>query len=185
MEGRISSHFHRLQYCHLIQAQTTMTAASWTRTFISKLLRITHSQWIFRNFVLHDKTHGLLRFKEQGAILLHLEALSLSDKNDLPKESRFLLEFDIGRLHQADFETQCYWVAAVNAARSAVFGVDTSTVTNSSVNHVLPSSHQRQPTRERTLPWFRPPTENRPHTHRPSPSSLFTREDTNRNIKPG
>ncbi len=58
MEGRISCQFHRLQYCHLIQARTNMTAASWTRTFISKILRITHSQWIFRNFILHDKTHG-------------------------------------------------------------------------------------------------------------------------------
>jgi hypothetical protein len=160
-----------------------MTAVSWTRTFISKLLHITHSQWIFRNFVLHDKTHGLLRFKEQSAILLHLEELTSSDKNDLPEESRFLLEFDIGNLQQADYETQCYWVAAVNAARSAVFGedIDAATATR---DHNKASSHHHQP-RQSLLPWIFPPAEERPYTRRPSPTSIFTREDTNRNIKPG
>ena len=122
MEGRISKQFYRLQYCHLIHAQTNMTAASWTRTFISKLLHITHSQWIFRNFMLHEQTHGLLRMREKNAILLQIEALSLSNKIDLPEHSRFLLEFDIGRLQQADYETQCYWVRAVEAAQIAVLG---------------------------------------------------------------
>ena len=27
----------------------------WTKHFISKILHITHSQWIYRNFALHDK----------------------------------------------------------------------------------------------------------------------------------
>ena len=122
MEGRISSHFHRVQYCHLIQAQSNMTASSWTQTFISKLLHITHSQWIFRNFLLHDTAHGLLRLREQRAVLLQIEALSLSEKNNLPEHSQFLLEFDIGRLREADFDTQCYWVTAVNAARQVMYG---------------------------------------------------------------
>jgi hypothetical protein len=50
--------------------------------------------------------------RERQAILLQVEALSLSEKNDLPEDSQFLLEFNIGRLQQADYETQCYWVAA-------------------------------------------------------------------------
>ncbi len=124
MEGRISSHFYCLQFCHLIYARTSMTASSWVRTFISKLLHITHLQWIFCNFMLHEKTHGLLWMKERQAILLHIEALSLSDKNDLPDECLFLLKFDIGRLHQADYETQCYWVAAVVAACTAIYGTE-------------------------------------------------------------
>jgi hypothetical protein len=54
------------------------------------------------------------------AILLHLEALSLSDQNELPEESRFLLEFDIGSLKQVDYDTQFYWVTAVTQAQVAV-----------------------------------------------------------------
>ncbi len=74
--------------------------------------------------MLHDKTHGLLRLCKHQAILLQVEALSLSNKNDLHEESQFLLEFDIGRLQQADYETQCYWVTAVVAARTAIYGPD-------------------------------------------------------------
>ena len=43
----------------------------------------------------------------------------LADTNteDVPTESRFLLEFDFGALGRADLDTQQYWVAAVRAAR--------------------------------------------------------------------
>ena len=68
-----------------------MTAISWVRTFISKLLHITHSQWIFRNFMLHEKAHGLLRLQERQAILLQVEALSLSEKMTSQKKVNFSL----------------------------------------------------------------------------------------------
>ena len=120
MEGWINTQFHHIQFCHMIHADTMMMATAWTWTFISKLLHITLSQWIFRNFMLHKKTHGILRMQEWEAILLHIEALSLSNKNDLPEDSQFLLEFDMGHLQQADFEMQCYWVAAVEAVCTAL-----------------------------------------------------------------
>ena len=82
MEGRISRQFLHVQFCHLIHARSRITAEAWTQTFISKILHITHSQWIFRNFMIHGKTHGLLRLKEQQAVIIHIEELMLSDKND-------------------------------------------------------------------------------------------------------
>ena len=182
MEGRISTQFHRLQFCHLIHARTNMTASSWVRTFISKLLRITHSQWIFRNFMLHEKTHGLLQMRDRQAILLQVEAFSLSEKNDLPEESQFLLEFDIGRLQQADYETQCYWVAAVEAARTATYGTDQHTETLT--QH--PLLRRRQHTRPYREPrhWAQAPVETQPMQHRPSPSVRFALEASNIAKKP-
>ena len=88
--------------------------------FLSKILHITHSQWIFCNFMLHKSTHGLLHMREKAAILVQIESLALCEQCDLPEESRFLLEFDIGVLKQADLDTQCYWVAAVDAAKGAI-----------------------------------------------------------------
>jgi ribonuclease HI len=184
MEGRISKQFYRLQYCHLINAQTNMTAASWTRTFISKLLHITHSQWIFRNFMLHEQTHGLLRMREKNAILLQIEALSLSNKIDLPEHSRFLLEFDIGRLQQADYETQCYWVRAVEAAQIAVLGHSNTPNPHSNryavdIRQSRPRMNlQRNPHRQRER------ITDQPVVHRPSPSFMYACEDSNRTMKP-
>ena len=182
MEGRISTHFYRLQFCHLIYAKTNMTASSWVKTFISKLLHITHSQWIFRNYMLHEKTHGLLRMRERQAILLQVEALSLSDNNDLPEDSQFLLEFDIGRLQQADYETQCYWVAAVVAARTAIYGPDQPTDTPSQQPPLQRRQH-KQPLHE-PLHWTHGPVKIQPTRSRPSPSVRFALEASNIARKP-
>ena len=182
MEGRISTHFHRLQFCHLIYAKTNMTASSWVKTFISKLLHITHSQWIFRNFMLHERTHGLLRMKEQQAILLQIEALSLSDKNDLPEDSQFLLEFDIRRLHQADYETQCYWVAAVVAARTAIYGPEQPT--NTPTQQPLLRRRKQIPQLGAPLCRTHAPIEIPPTRSRPSPSARFALEASNIAKKP-
>jgi hypothetical protein len=61
MEGRISTQFYHIQFCHLIRARTNMTASSWVRTFISKLIHITHSQWIFQNFTTFSLTPTVTR----------------------------------------------------------------------------------------------------------------------------
>lgn len=183
MEGRISKQFYRVQFCHLIHANSMITAESWTKTFISKLLHITHSQWIFRNFMLHGKTNGLLRIVEQEAILLHIDELSLSNKTDLPEESRFLLEFDLDHLRNADYDMQCYWTAAVSAARHAVLGPPRNDLSTNQVS--------RQPGRSRRERSLQPEPpridQARRHTipeHRPSPAIRYAMEDSNRARKP-
>ena len=183
MEGRISRQFYRVQFCHLIHARSRITAESWTRTFISKLLHITHSQWIFRNFMLHGQTHGLLRMREKEAILLHIEELSLSNKNDLPEESRFLLEFDLGRLRRADYEMQCYWTAAVSAAREAIHGPTVNEPrSNPRDDRRSISRHRRgqqtNPTR------IDPPGNLKVPSPRPFPAIRYAMEDSNRARKP-
>ncbi len=37
-----------------------LNGADWAKQFISKILHITHSHWIFHNFSLHDKRIGCL-----------------------------------------------------------------------------------------------------------------------------
>lgn len=183
MEGRISKQFLRVQFCHLIHANSRISAESWTKTFISKILHITHSQWIFRNFMLHGKTNGLLRLQEQEAILLHIEELSLSNKNDLPEESRFLLEFDLEQLRNADYDTQCYWTAAVSAARQATIGpqrreTHTTQATPQPSRTVVDKPMQSAPSRaDQTRRSTR-------SQYRPSPALRYATEDSNRARKP-
>ena len=62
-EGNISTHFYSIQSFHLAMSSNYLNGEDWTKQFISKLLQITHSQWIFHNFSLHDKTHGYLQNK--------------------------------------------------------------------------------------------------------------------------
>ena len=63
MEGRISKYFYSLQSYHLAFDTHYMNGEDWVRQFITRVLHITHSQWIYRNFSLHDRQRGYLRRK--------------------------------------------------------------------------------------------------------------------------
>jgi hypothetical protein len=88
--------------------------------FITRLLHISHSQWLFRNFTLHDRVHGYRSLKDRAEVALCIEVLCHTDPNRIPEHSRFLLEIDTERLAKSDFDTQSYWVAAMEAACGAL-----------------------------------------------------------------
>ena len=80
---------------------------------------MTHSQWILRNFMLHDTAAGFLRLKDWLKLITKIAELSTTNPNELPEESRFLLEIDTNWLAEGDFDGQDYWVHAMEAAITA------------------------------------------------------------------
>jgi hypothetical protein len=96
-----------------------LNSADWAKQFISKILHITHSQWIFRNFSLHDKRNGYLHKKKVEEIALELESLAGLAPEDVPAESQFLLEINFHDLNKSNVESKKYWILAINAALTA------------------------------------------------------------------
>ncbi len=92
MEGCISTHFYFIQHYHLSLSGSILNGADWTKTLISKLLHITHSQWIYRNFALHDQQNGYLHNKSLEAIQVAINELAETPLEEVPADSRFLLE---------------------------------------------------------------------------------------------
>jgi hypothetical protein len=76
----------------------------------------THSQWIFRNFSLHDKTHGYLRNKKADKVLCLIHDLLEVASEEVQEDSRFLLEINFSELTNSHIETQTYWTLAMDAA---------------------------------------------------------------------
>lgn len=119
MEGRISSKITTLQRKHLALSGSRLPVKSWSAKFISMVLHITHSQWIFRNFMLHDNALGYLRLKEYTDVAIQIDSLMQCRPSSIPTDSHFLLEFDTDRLLSSDIDTQQYWLAAMKAAIAA------------------------------------------------------------------
>ena len=115
-EGHISTHFYTIQAFHLTMSSSYLNGEDWTKQFISKILQITHSQWIFRNISLHDRTQGYLRNKKADEILHIINELSEVSPEEIPENSRFLLEINFSDLKKSHLETQTYWTLAVDAA---------------------------------------------------------------------
>ena len=119
MEGKVSKLILQVQMAHCAIAPCMMTGDVWMRQFINHLLHLTHSQWIFRNITLHDRVRGTLRLKERRDVLVQIEQLLDTEPEQVPQESRFLLEMDYDSLYKSSFERQSYWVIAMQAARRA------------------------------------------------------------------
>jgi hypothetical protein len=91
----------------------------WTKQFITKILQITHSQWIYQNILLHDKHQGYLHNKRSAELMKEMEALSDLAPEDVQESSRFLLKINFAELSKCHIEIQKYWTLAVNAALAA------------------------------------------------------------------
>ena len=97
MEGHILTHFYKIQNFHL----AILNGADWAKQFISKMLLVTYSQWIFRNISLHDKINGYLHKKESEEIALELESVAGIAPEDIPAESQFLVEINFREISKS------------------------------------------------------------------------------------
>ena len=118
-EGHISTHFYVIQSLHLAMSSSYLNEEDWTKQFISKILQVPHSQWIFRNISFQDKKNGYLQNKTTDKLLQHINSLSDVSPEELPELSRFLLEINFLKLSKHHLETQWYWTLAVDAALKA------------------------------------------------------------------
>jgi hypothetical protein len=119
MEGCISTHFYFIQHYHLALSGSYLNGTDWTKSLISKLLHITHLQWIYRNFTLHDKLCGYLHNKTLQDIHVTIKQLAETSPDNIPEGSRFLLEINFGNLTRSHIENQQYWIIALQAAVTA------------------------------------------------------------------
>jgi hypothetical protein len=116
LEGYILIQFYEIQNFHLAMFSSFLNGADWAKQLISNILHITHSQWIFRNFSLHDKRNGYLHKKKTEEIALELESLAGLAPGDVPANSQFLLGINFSDLIKSSLESQKYWILAINAA---------------------------------------------------------------------
>jgi len=119
LHGKVSVEIAAIQDIHCKLSSCRMTCDDWMKHFVGKLLLISHSQWLYRNFTLHDKTRGYLRLRRRQEVLEEVDRLMDTNPDDIPQESQYLLEMDFTTLYNSSFERQSYWVLAMKAARRA------------------------------------------------------------------
>ena len=119
MEGKVATLFRQFQHLHLVTSPSMLNADDWIRQYITKLLHITHGQWIYRNVSRHHHKHGLLQDLERQSLLREIDKFLSLSADDVPEESRFLLEIDFRSIRTAATEKQSYWVHAMRAAVKA------------------------------------------------------------------
>jgi hypothetical protein len=116
LHGKVSVEFRMIQDIHCALSSCRMTGEDWMKAFVSHLIQISHSQWIFCNFTLHDKQRGYLSLLKQATVLKEVDWLLDTAPEDIPAGSQYLLELDFSALYNASLERQLYWVLAMKAS---------------------------------------------------------------------
>jgi len=79
---------------------------------ITQLLQVTHTQWIYRCMLVHDRTAGVL-------ITAHKADLLKEIKHQLSLGPDDLLECNFDDITSTSGEAQRYWLLGIQAAREA------------------------------------------------------------------
>ena len=141
MEGKICLELFKLQSHSLACSPSRLSGGDWAKQLITRILHISHGQWVFRNTSLHHETQGYLRLQERTATLATIDRLSTIDPADIPDESKYLLEMDFSSLRNNSLEQQSYWVYAMKAAFSA--GRRTTHRSTRTMTPLMRRQHQR------------------------------------------
>jgi hypothetical protein len=64
-EGHISTHFYKIQTFHLTMSSSFLNGTDWTKQFITKILQITHSQWIHQTFCFMTNARATFTIRGQ------------------------------------------------------------------------------------------------------------------------
>ena len=79
-----------MQPIHLAFGFTYLSGEDKVKKTISKVLQITHSQWIYCNFSLQNKRRGCLRRQDTEEMMVKIEMLLDTRPDEILKESQFL-----------------------------------------------------------------------------------------------
>jgi hypothetical protein len=96
-----------------------MSVDKWSSGVITRLLEITHGQWLYRNFMVHDLVSGTIATGEKEELLLEIERQRDLGDARLLDEDKYLAEVNLGDLETTSGERQHYWLLAIKTAQKA------------------------------------------------------------------
>jgi len=98
LEGMISSEFRRLQQKYFVLHGHRTSVKQWATDLITKLLEVTHGQWLYRNIQVHDKVSGILATIEKEKIQTEIEEQQAIGFDGFLDKDAYLGECNLGDL---------------------------------------------------------------------------------------
>ena len=119
LEGMICKKARDIQSAYYTICGARTTPQRWAVGTITKLLEATHSQWLYRCILIHDKTSGTLRTLRKEDLQQEIDRQLEEGTEDFLEEDQYLSEVNLEDLETSSGERQEYWLMAIKAAREA------------------------------------------------------------------
>ena len=119
LEGVISKEITRIQQQHYALSGSRMSLERWSSGLITRLLEITHGQWVYRNFIVHDPVLGTIATARKEELLREIERQRELGDAGLLEEDKYLAEVNLEGLEDTSRERQHYWLLAIKTTQKA------------------------------------------------------------------
>ena len=118
MEGMISMEITAIQRQYIAINGSRTSLEKWCTGLITRLLEITHGQWLYRNYVVHDPVSGIIATAKKEELLVEIERQRELGEAGLLEEDKYLAEVNLEEMSNSLGEWQHYWLLAIRTART-------------------------------------------------------------------
>ena len=119
LEGMISKKITNIQQQSCALNGSHMSLEKWCSGLITWLLEITHGQWLYRNYVVHDPVSGTIATTKKEELLLEIECQRKLGDTGLLEEDKYLAEVNLEEMASSLGERQHYWLLVIQTAWNA------------------------------------------------------------------
>jgi hypothetical protein len=118
LEGMISMEITSNQRQYIAVNGSRMSLDKWCTGLITRLLEITHGQWLYRNYIVHDPVSGTIATAKKEELLVEIERQRDLGDAGLLEEDKYLAEVNLEEMASSSGERQHYWLLAIQIARN-------------------------------------------------------------------
>jgi hypothetical protein len=120
MEGMVCQGMRKIQSIYTDSEGSCISPANWTQSLITKLLEITHGQWMYRCVQTHDNVTGTIATVRKERLQVEIEKQrDMGIGEEWEREDRYLAEVNLEDLESTSGVNQEYWLLAIRTAREA------------------------------------------------------------------
>ena len=118
-EAKISNTLFDTQEEYLMRMRSKWQIETWSKHFLTRILNITHRQWLYRNSRIHMRNVEGLSAADHESILEKVRTLIGTDPTDILPKHRSLLHMDFEALGEGTSTDRQYWIAQMESAITA------------------------------------------------------------------
>jgi hypothetical protein len=118
LEGMILTEITIIQRQYMAVNGSHMSLDKWCTGLITQLLEITHGQWLYRNYIVHNPVSGTIATAKKEELLAEIERQRELSDTGLLEEDKYLAEVNLEDMATSSGERQHYWLLAIQTARN-------------------------------------------------------------------
>ncbi len=104
LEGMISKEIAGIQQQYYALNGMQMSLEKWSSGLITRLLEITHGQWKYQNFIVHDPVSGIIATAKNKELLREIERQRKLGDAGLLEKDKYLAEVNLEGLETTSGE---------------------------------------------------------------------------------